>query len=1038
MNLPRLCIERPVLAVVLSLVIMLVGTISAFRLPNREYPDVDPPIVGVSTALPGAAPEVIETSVTAPLEDQLIGIEGVRHVMSTSLEQVSQITVEFDVSRDLDAAANDVRDRVARVLRDLPEEAEAPIVAKQDADAAPIMWLALFGGNLDQIALSTLAETRVKDRLAKLPGVSDVYLNGEKRHSIRVWLDNGRLTAHNLTVADVAAALSRENVDLPSGRVEGLDSEFTVRTLGELTTPEEYQRLIVAYTAGAPVRLGDVARIEVGPEDERKIVRFNGQPAVGLGIIKQSKANTLDVALAVKAEVPRIRETLPPGVELAQGYDSSIFIERSLADVRETIAEAIVLVVIVIYLFLRSLRATIVPALAIPVSVVGTFAVLDLLGFSINTLTLLGLTLAVGDIVDDAIVVLENVVRWIEAGTPRMEAARRGMDQIVFAVVASTISIMAVFVPLVFLTDTTGRMFREFGVTVAVAVGISGFVALTLSPMLCSRILRPHRPDHGLKRVLALALDRLTSGYARLLGTALAHRRVLLAAGALWVLLGVWLLGRVPREFIPPDDRGSVRTFYRAPEGSTLEYMDRYMRQAEAIVLDTPEVAKTFSVLPLGRGRPGQVTEGGMFATLVPWEERARSQQTIVDELRHRLADVPGIQAFPQNPSAIGQRFSAAPITLVIQGPNVQTLARIADEVVGRGRDVPGVVNLQTDLLLTKPQLDVRIDRDRAADLGVSVREIATTLQILLGGVDLSTFKLEGETYDVIARLDRPARSSASDLRGIYVHGRDGQLISLDAVVDARETVTARGLPHHDRQRAATVTGALAQGVPLGTALASMTALAEQAAAAAGPEYRVTYGGETEDYLVSGRSLFFAYLLAVVIVYLVLAAQFDSLLHPLTVMVAVALSFTGGLVTLLAAGMTLNLYSEIGLVMLVGLVTKNSILIVEFANQLRNEGRSLLQATLEASQARFRPILMTAASTVVGLLPIVLGTGTGGEARAPLGVAVAGGMFFSTVLTFFVVPCVHVALGTLGVRLRETVRVGRSASPAIDPGQPPY
>jgi len=586
------------------------------------------------------------------------------------------------------------------------------------------------------------------------------------------------------------------------------------------------------------------------------------------------------------------------------------------------------------------------------------------------------------------------------------------MDEIVFAVIASTISIMAVFLPLVFLTDKTGRLFREFGITIAVAVGISGFVALTLSPMLCSRILRPHREERGVKRLLARGFERLSRGYAHMLATALAHERAVLLGGAAWVALGLVLLSFVPREFIPTDDRGAIRTLYRAPEGSTLEYMDRFMRQAETIVRDTPEVAKTFSVLPIGRGTPGQVTEGGMFATLAPWEDRDRAQQTIVDELRGRLAAVPGIQAFPQNPSALGQRFSAAPITLVVQGPDVRVLAGVTDEIVRRGRDVPGVVNLQTDLLIRKPQLDVRIDRDRASDLGVSVRDIATTLQILLGGVDLSTFKLEGETYDVIARLARPARSTPSDLQGIYVRGRDGQLVSLDAVVDARETVTARGLPHYDRLRSATVTANLAEGVPLGGALAAMHALAEEALPE-GQGYQVIYGGESEDYLVSGNALVFAYLLAVVIVFLVLAAQFDSLLDPVTIMVAVALSFTGGLLTLLAAGMTLNLYSQIGLVMLVGLVTKNSILIVEFANQLRASGRTLLEATREASEARFRPILMTAASTVVGLLPIVFGTGTGGEARAPLGVAVTGGMLFSTLLTFFVVPCVYVATGRL-------------------------
>ena len=1025
MSLPRACIEHPVLAIVMSLIIMLVGAISATRLPNREYPDIDPPLVGVTTLLPGAAPEVIETSVTQPIEDQVIGIEGVRHVVSNSTEQTSQITIEFELGRDLDAAANEVRDRVARARRELPEEVEEPIVTKQDADASPIMWVALFGGNLDQVALSSLAETRVKDRLAKLPGVSEIWINGEQRYSIRVWLDSVRLTAHGLTVADVAAALDRENVDLPSGRIEGVDSEFTVRTLGELKTPEEYGAMVVATLPGAPVRLRDVADVEVGPENERKIVRYNGRPAVGLGIVRQSKANTLDVANAVKAELPRIAATLPEGVQLEKAFDSSIFIERSLADVRETIVQAIVLVVIVIYLFLRSLRATIVPTLAIPVSVLGTFAVLDLLGFSVNSLTLLALTLAIGDIVDDAIVVLENVTRWIEEGLAPMEAARRGMDEIVFAVVASTVSIMAVFLPLVFLTDKTGRLFREFGVTVAAAIGISGFVALTLAPMLCSRVLRPQREEHGFKRALAEGFESMSHAYARLLAASLRHRRLVMVAGAAWVLLGVGLLQVMPREFVPTDDRGAVRTFYRAPEGSTLAYVDRYMREAEAIVLDTPEVDKTFAVLPIGRGT-GQVTEGGMFTMLKLWEDRDRSQQTIVDELRGRLAAVPGIQAFPQNPSAIGQRFSSSPITLVIQGPDVLVLAEASDEIVRRGSEIDGVVNLQTDLLIRKPQLEVRIDRDQASDLGVSVRDIANTLQILLGGVDLSRFKLEGETYDVIARLAGPERSTPRDLYGIYVRGNGGQLVSLDAVVEAREVVTPRGLPHFDRLRSATITASLAEGVELEGPLAAMQVLAREVLPA-DQGYQVTLAGESEDYIASSNALAGAYALAVVIVFLVLAAQFDSFLHPITVMVAVALSFTGGLITLLAAGMTLNLFSQIGLVMLVGMVTKNSILIVEFANQLRSAGRGLLAATLEAARTRFRPILMTAASTVVGLLPIVLGVGTGGEARAPLGVAVAGGMLFSTIFTFFVVPAVHVSL--VGMVERRRARRGAVAEP---------
>jgi multidrug efflux pump len=1000
----------------MSLIIILLGAISLTRLPNREFPDVDPPVVAVTTVLPGAAPEVVETSVTQPLEDQIIGIEGVKHLTSLSREQVSAITVEFELDRNVDLAANDVRDRVARARRVLPEEVEEPIVAKQEADARPIMWLALYGDRYSQIEISSIAETQIQDRLSKLPGVSTVIIAGERRFSMRVWIDNSRLIAHGLTVADVSAALQRENVDIPSGRIEGEDLEFTVRTLGELKTPDAYGALIVSVVDGEPVRLRDVAHVEVGPEDERKLVRFNRQPAVGLGIVKQSKANTLDVARAVKEEVELIRPALPPGAHLEQAFDSSIFIERSLRDVRETIIEAILLVIVVIFLFLRSVRSTIIPAVAIPVSIVGSFAFLYFLGFSINTLTLMGVTLAIGLVVDDAIVVLENVTRWVEGGTPPMEAAQRGMDEIAFAVVAATVSTIAVFLPLAFLTDKTGLLFREFGVTIAAAVAISGFVALTLSPTLCARILR-HRPrEEGVRAALARGFDALATGYGRTLKPVLGRTGTTLALGALWVVLGLFLLRASDREFIPTADRGAFQVFTRAPEGSTIEYTARYQEQVEEAVLTMPEVEKAFSVVALGIGTPGVVNEGAFFAHLKLWEERDLSQMQVVDALRVKVSSIGGIEAFPVNPQPLSQRFMAAPVSIVIQGPDIIELAHYADEIVNRARAVRGLVNVQSDLILNKPQIEVLIDRNRASDLGVSVREVATTLQILFGGLDLSTFKLRGETYDVIAQLTRAERSHPRDLYGVYVHGRQGELIPLASVVQIREAVTPRGLPHFDRFRAATVTAHLVEGAPLGGALDAVSAIAAEVLPP-GEGYRFTFSGDSEDYFESSNALVFAYVLAVIIIYLVLAAQFESFLHPLTILVAVGLSFTGALVALLATGNTLNLFSEIGLVMLVGLVTKNSILIVEFANQLRDRGLDLIEATFEAAKTRFRPILMTALSTIVGILPIALGLGAGGEARAPLGIAVVGGMLFSTILTFFVVPATYITLENLRLRL---------------------
>ena len=1005
----NVCIDRPVLSTVLSLVVMLVGLVSFTRLQNREYPDVDPPLVSVTTVLPGAAPEVIETSVTQPLEDQLVGIAGVRHITSVSSEEVSRITVEFDLSQDVDLAANDVRDRVARARRYLNSDVEDPIVSKQDADAQPVMWFALSGDGLDQIYISTIAESKVRDRLSKLPGVSQVLLGGERRMSMRVWIDNVKLTAHQLTVADVAAALRRENVDIPSGRVEGDQTEFSVRTLGELKTPEEYGALIVAEINEGLIRLRDIARVEIGPETVRKLVHFNQRPAVGLGIVKQSNANTLDVANALKKEAEAIRPTLPPGVRMDIAFDSSIYVERALTDVQQTILEAVLLVVVIIFLFLGSLRATVIPAAAIPVSIIGSFSVLYALDFSVNTLTMMGLTLAIGLVVDDAIVVLENITRWIEGGTEPVRAAHKGMDQIAFAVIASTISILAVFLPLAFLTDKTGRLFREFGITVAAAVAISGFVALTLSPMLCARVLRRSRKENPLKTAFSSGVERLAGVYQSALEKALAHRPWVLLVGAAWVGLGVFALDRIAREFIPTADRSTVVTIMEAPEGSTIDYTGRYMDQAEDILFATPEVMRSFAVVAPGLGGPGRVNQAAMFTSLHPWEERDRVQHEVVDELREKMAKVPGLQAFPINISAFGGSMSSAAISLVVQGPDINELSRLADEIVAAMSELPGLVNVRSDLVVNKPQLEIDIDRNRASDLGVSVRDIATTLQIMVGGLELSEFKLGGETYDVIGRLEAGSRSSPRDLYQLNIRSQSGEMISLASVARIRESVTSRGVPHFDRQRSATITASLLDGYGLGTALERVRHVADEVLPR-GQGYQAVFSGESEDFYESGNALFFAYFLAVVIVYLTLAAQFESFLDPITILVAVALSFTGALVTLMAVGETLNLFSQIGLVMLVGIVTKNSILIVEFANQLQESGRDLTEATIESARTRFRPILMTATSTIVGILPIALGLGAGGETRASLGVAVAGGMLFSTLLTFFVVPAVHLSL----------------------------
>ena len=1032
MKFSQACISRPVLSTVLSLVILVFGGISLSLLPNRELPDVDPPVVSVSTVYLGAAPEVVETSITQPLEDEIMGIEGIKHVTSVSREQSSQIDIEFELHRDIDVAAADVRDRVARARRELPDDAKEPIVSKADSDATAIMWMALRGGPYTQVERSTIAETQIKDRLSKLPGVGNVMLSGERRYSMRLWIDQQRLTAQQLTIADVASALRRENIDIPSGRVESTDREFSVRTLGELKTPAQYGDLIIARVDGEPVRIRDIGRAEIGPEDERTLTRQDGEPIVGLGVVKQSKANTLGVLDAVKKELDIIRTELPEGMELILSSDSSIFIKASVRDVTLTIFYAIGLVLIVIYIFLRSSRATIVPAISIPVSIVGSFAVLYFLDYSINTLTLMGLTLAIGLVVDDSIVVLENISRWIESGMTRMQAARRGIDEIAFAVIAASLSTIAVFLPLAFLTDTTGRLFREFGITVAAAVAISGFVALTLSPALCARILRGHQQDHGVKAVLGSSIDGLRSGYARLLGPVLAHPVLAGVVGVAWVALGVFLLGQVEREFVPTTDRSEIMIFTRAPEGSTLDYTSRYQAEVEQILGDTPEVRASFSIVSFGFNGAGEVNRGIIFSSLKLWDERERTQQQIVAELFQKFSQVSGIEAYPTNPSMLETNLFAAPVSLVVQGPDIRQLARYGDEIKRRAGAIPGLFNVQTDLLLNKPQLAVEIDRERASDLGVSARDIASTLQILLGGLDLSTFKLRGETYDVIAQLDRPARSNPNDLFGLYVRAANGALIPLDSLVRVEETIAPPGLPHFDRLRSATVMASLLADMPLGRALTQVRAIADEVVPA-GTGYSLRWSGESEQFFDSSNALLFAYVLAVILIYLVLAAQFESFIHPATIMVAVAVSFTGALLALMATGQTLNLFSQIGLVMLVGLVAKNSILIVEFANQLRAQGLEVIDAVTQAAQTRFRPVLMTALSTIAGILPLALGFGAGGEARAPLGVAVVGGMVFSTLLTFFLVPVVYMAFAQLQARFEREAEEGEEGLGAEAP-----
>jgi multidrug efflux pump len=1015
MKISDLSIRRPVLASMLSVALVLFGAIGYSQLSVREFPDVDPPVISVSTFLPGANPQVVESAVTDILEEELSTVQGIRTLTSSSAEQFSNITIEFNLERKVEDAAQDVRDKVSRVRGRLPQDIEEPIIAKQEADAAPIMWLALSGANYDLLQLSDIADRIVKNRLQSAPGVGNIIIGGERRYSMRVWLSAPELAARGLTVQDVEEAIRSRNVEIPAGRIESNRREFTVRSLGELKTPEEFSELVVSSGSGQMVKIKDLGRVELGPEEERGALRYRGSPSVGVGIVRQSKANLLKVAQTVKNALPAIREALPPGVQIIPAYDQSVFVERSIQEAQDTLLIAALLVVIIIFIFLRNFRATIIPAFAIPASIISTFAVMYFLGFSINNLTLLALTLAIGIVVDDAIIVLENAYRHQEELHEDPEtAAINGTREIAFAVIATTISLVAVFTPLAFLKGNTGRLFNEFGIAVAGSVIISGFVALTLTPMLCAKILRVPQRHGVLYRALERGFNGLAAGYARTLGWAIRHRAVVVGVTLGMIVLAVGIFRSLKREFVPPEDRGFFFTFIIAPEGSTLEYTDGYVRQAEQIFAKVPEIEHYFSITGAFFGSPSR---GGVFSRLRDWSKRDRTVEDIIAEVSPQLFGIPGIFAFPSNPPAFGG-FSN-PVQFVIQHSDFGQLQLASDTVLKRARQVKGLVNVDTDLRVNKPQLTVSFDRDRAEDLGVPVRDVASALQTLLGGREVTTFTRNNKLYDVIVQLRRQERATPADMSGIYLRGRDGKLVQLEALASVAEGVGPRQLNHFNRVRSATISASLAPGFTLGEAIDSLRAISREVL----PKGSATaLAGESRELEESGSSLYFAFVLALVVVFMVLASQFESLVHPFTVLLAVPLAVFGALLTLWVFKSTINLYSQIGMILLIGLVTKNSILIVEYTNQLKARGLDPAAAVLEAGRIRFRPILMTSVSTIMGALPVALGLGAGSTSRRPLGYAIVGGILFSTILTLYVVPVVYLLMD------RATQRVAHRSS----------
>jgi multidrug efflux pump len=1000
MRLSETSIRRPVLATVMSLLLLLVGLVSFRQLAVREYPRIDEPLVNVSTRLLGASSEVIESQVTKPLEDSIAGIDGVDIMTSISRTEQSQITVRFRLAKDPDTAAAEVRDRVSRVRGRLPAAVDEPVIAKVEADATPTIWLAYTSETMGVLEVTDLINRVVKPRLQTVPGVADVQVGGDRKYSMRIWLDAERLASYRLTVQDVEEALRRQNLEVPAGRIESRQREFSVTARTDLNTVAQFGEIALKTAGGYTVRLRDVARIEEAAASERSRVRLNGVQSISTGIIRNATANPIDVANGVRAVMPLIQRDLPPSIAVVQANDLSVFIDRSIGAVYTTLVEAIVLVALVIFVFLRTLRASVIPLVTIPVSLIGAFALVALAGFTVNTLTMLALVLAIGLVVDDAIVVLENIFRHIEQGLTPFQAAIKGVREISFAVVAMTLTLAAVFAPLAFTPGRTGRLFGEFALTLAGAVLVSGFVALTLTPMMCSKLLR-HNPKPGwFDRFMETVLVRLTGGYTAALRWTLAHRwlvvAVMLASGGLsW-----WLFTTAKSELAPVEDRGVIAMPIRAPDGATLDYTARYLDAIDRIGADYPEFDRRF--LFIGGGQVS--TAFGVFRT-VDWSERTKTTPQLQRELLPRLTSLPGISAFPVTPPSLGQSFRSRPLEVVIvSGDSYENMARVGQQFMAAMQQNRGIVQPDMDLQLNKPEIFLEVDRDRAADMGISVEAVARTVETMLGGRVVTRYKRDAEQYDVLVQTTGAGRATPEDIERIFVRGRGEVMVPLSALVKAREAVSPRELNHFNQRRSVTLTANLAPDYALGEALKFMD---ETAMRILPPGYSTELNGVSREFKASSGSLGIVFVLALAFIFLVLSAQFESFVDPFVILLSVPLSMVGALAALHLSGSTLNVFSQIGLITLVGLITKHGILIVEFSNQLRQRGRDVLAAVIEASSLRLRPILMTTGAMVLGALPLALSTGAGAESRQQIGWVIVGGMSLGTLLTVFVVPTVY-------------------------------
>lgn len=1006
MTLSDVCIRRPVFATVLSLIVLLLGLMAYDRLTVREYPNIDVPIVTVNVIYPGASPEIMESQIAQPIEDVLSGIDGLDFVSSISRAENTQITAQFRLGSNADEAANDVRDRLGRVRGLLPEEIDEPIVQKVEADAQPVVYLAFFSDRYSAMDITDVLERVIKDRLQTIPGVSEVQVRGARTFAMRIWLDPEKLAAHNLTVQDVEAALRRQNVEIPAGRIESKQREFTVLSETDLRTPEQFNNLIINDSQGYLLRLADVGRAEIGAEDERSLVRYKGRQAVSLGMIKQATANPLEISDGLTEAMPEIRALLPEGMQMAVANDNSAFIRESIDNVFVTIWEAVGLVILIIFIFLRSLRATIIPLVTIPVSLIGSFALMSLMGFSINTLTLLAMVLAIGLVVDDAIVMLENIHRHIEEGMSPRDAAFKGSREIAFAVIAMTLTLAAVFAPIGFMQGITGKLFTEFAWTLAGAVLVSGFVALTLTPMMCAVLLKPHSKtsSHGrVYNVIEGFLNGLTYRYKHVLASALNAWVLVLAVLLATLVACAWLFGNLKTELAPTEDTGTIVGVFRGPDGATLDYTSRYAREIEAAYASIPETNRYLVVA----GFP-TVAQGISFMKLEDWSVRGRSQFEIRDELLPKLHDIAGVKAFPVNRPPLGQSARNQPVNFVIRSSlEFAELETYVTQLLDKLRDYPGLESLDSDLKLNAPQLKIEVNREQAASVGTDVATIGRSLESLFGSRQVTRFKQNGEQYDVLVQLDNVDRSNPDDLNRVYVRGRDNSMVQLSNLIDIRESVAPRELNHFNQLRAVTLTANIGSGYTLGESLNHLENAAREVFPA---DTQYDYTGTSRDFKESSSGIALTFALALAFIFLVLAAQFESFTDPLIILFSVPLSMAGALLALTLFGGTLNIYSQIGLVTLIGLITKHGILIVEFANHLQRQGVELRESVIDASVQRLRPILMTTGAMVLGSLPLAIATGAGAESRQQIGLVIVGGLVVGTFFTLFVIPTLYMLL----------------------------